>query len=52
MSSESGIHRLAFEGKDAEDALVNSPEGLFAYKTFKSLDSERELAERQGALHR
>src|SRR5260370_40994476 len=52
MSSETRIHRLAFEGKDAEDALVNSPEWLFAYETLEGLDAERELAERQGTLHR
>ena len=29
-SSESGVHRFAFEGEDAEDAFVDAAEGLAA----------------------
>src|SRR5579884_1475828 len=44
------IHRLAFQGKDGEGALVDVPQGLAADETLKRLDAQRELAQRQRPL--
>ncbi len=42
-SSEPRIHRLAFERKQSEDALVRKAQWFLADKSFEGLDTERKL---------
>ena len=50
LISQAGVHRFAFEGQDAEDALVDATEGLAADEAFEGLDAQGELAECEGSL--
>jgi hypothetical protein len=47
---EPRVHGFALEGKNAEDAFVDSVERFGAGEALQRLDTEAELAERQGAL--
>src|SRR3984893_3869899 len=49
--SEARVHRLAFQGEDAEDALVDAAQRLAADEALQAFDAERELPQRQRALH-
>ena len=39
------VHGFAFEGEDAEDALVDAVEGVPADEALQGLDAEGELAQ-------
>jgi len=45
-----GIHGLALQCQDSEDALVGAPQGFFIYKPFQRFDTKRELAPSQRAF--
>src|SRR5271155_616172 len=44
VPSKPRVHRLTFQGKDAEHALVHAVERFARYKPLERLDAERELA--------
>src|SRR5262245_33486664 len=44
------VHRLAFQREDAEDALVDAPEGFPADEALQGFDAEGELAQRERTL--
>src|SRR5579859_3661343 len=44
------IDRLAFEGEDAEGALMHAPQRLAAHETLQRLHAQRELAQRQASF--
>src|SRR4051812_28613865 len=48
--SQPRIDRLALQGEDGEDALVNPPQGVAGDEALQSLDAERELVQRQRPL--
>jgi hypothetical protein len=48
--SETRIHRLALQGQDAEDALVDAAQGLAADEAFQPLDPEGEFPQGQRTL--
>src|SRR5579884_859832 len=47
---EAGVDRLALEGQDAEDALVDPVERLAGHEPFEGLDAQGELPQGQGAF--
>ena len=42
--SESRVYGFALEGKDAEDAFVDTVERFVGHEAFERFDAERELA--------
>ena len=44
------VYGFAFEGEDAEDALVDAVERVPADEAFEGLDAEGKLAQGEGAL--
>ena len=51
-SLQARIDGLAFQGEDAEHALVNTPKRISLDESFKPLDSQGELAQSQRSLPR
>ena len=45
-----GFDRLAFQGENAENALVNPPERFSLHESFEAFDPQRELPKGQRAL--
>jgi hypothetical protein len=45
IDSQSRVHRLVFQGEDAEDALMHSSQWLVTHETLQPLDAESELAD-------
>src|SRR5262249_10944035 len=48
--SQSRVYRLALQGENAEDALVDPAQRLASHKSLQSLDAERELAKGERPL--
>src|SRR5690349_18161856 len=48
--SEPRVHRLALQGQDAEDALVDPPQRLLPHEPFQPLHAQGELAQGERPL--
>src|SRR4051812_43856664 len=47
ITSQARVHRLAFEGQNAERTLVHTAQRFPAHETLEPLDAERKLTERE-----